>query len=664
MIVHHPHIDGHRTLLDRSLGHPSGTLPVMRVGIEIGSATTKAIVTTADGGRIPLMPDGFAHMSTGVFIDPATDRPLVGTSARAAGLDQPHLYIRDPIQHLAHGHVDVGGHSVAAVDLCTAILETVQREATRVTGHAITSAAIAVPPDWGPKRRATLEQAANRAGFTDPTFVAAPAAVATYLASTTGQAWKTGDCLLVCDAGASTLRLTVLQQTATGFTQLATARVDDAGGHTVDALISRQLLDRAVGSATWLRPTDNDHQADFDPLLTSTQLAKEQLAATTQTAVALPPPHPPAALSRADLTAILEPVYDRVRTTIADVIASADVDSSHLAAVILTGGGAHLPGLATALTTATGRPPITPDRVDLAAADGALTATTGTRSPVPPIRLPTIRLRAADLVRPVLAGVSSLALFAFTLMTVWISGDGRLAADVHVATELVSAAAAVAVLTAWSAAHLIPTLALAGNTAETRTATLIIRRAFTIAAGFGVTVAVIYGLAVGALLGATTTEYLTASLAAVPIAALALLIAALAPAVPPAAVPNWLVNLRPAIPPIVLGGAGLVIMRYAVTQPGNLVPGGADLFLRFGAALAGIAIALTVTRSPLIRMAGAALLGVGGLIVASMQNSRLITLAYVAATTWWAATAAARTVRSAYPSLHSYFRATIRSREE
>lgn len=62
-------------------------------------------------------------------------------------------------------------------------------------------------------------------------------------------------------------------------------------------------------------------------------------------------------------------------------------------------------------------------------------------------------------------------------------------------------------------------------------------------------------------------------------------------------------------------------MHYAITQPGNLVPGGADHFLRFDAGLAGIAIAITITRSPVVRLAGAEILGIGGLAVASLHKA-------------------------------------------
>ena len=222
--------------------------------------------------------------------------------------------------------------------------------------------------------------------------------------------------------------------------------------------------------------------------------------------------------------------------------------------------------------------------------------------------------------RPALARAASIALFAFTFMTMWTTGQGRLAVDIHIATELISAAAALAVRTAWSAAHLIPTLALAGNTAETRTAALLVRRAFSVAAGFGVTVALIYGLAVGVLLGATTTEYLSA-------------------AWPPCRSPPSIAHRRsrtghpanrghglarrsttgdPTDPPRLAGRLRPCTTPShspATSSPAAPTSSSASMQLSPGSP------SLTITRSPVVRLAGAEILGIGGLAVASLHKA-------------------------------------------
>jgi hypothetical protein len=92
-------------------------------------------------------------------------------------------------------------------------------------------------------------------------------------------------------------------------------------------------------------------------------------------------------------------------------------------------------------------------------------------------------------------------------------------------------------------------------------------------------------------------------------------------------------------------------MQYALTQSGTLLPGGAGILLRAGAAATGAAIGLTVTRHVATRAASVAILAVGCTTVVSLATARLITLGYVAAVIWWTASAAGRTIRAAFPTL-------------
>jgi len=116
-------------------------------------------------------------------------------------------------------------------------------------------------------------------------------------------------------------------------------------------------------------------------------------------------------------------------------------------------------------------------------------------------------------------------------------------------------------------------------------------------------------------------------------------------------VPAWLRQLRPALLPVLLATAGITAMQYALTQSGTLLPGGAGVLLRAGAAATGAAIGLTVTRRVATRAASVLILAVGCVTVASLATARLITLGYVAAIIWWTATAAGRTIRTAFPAL-------------
>jgi len=631
----------------------------VRLGIDIGSATTKAVLTLPGGGRMPLMPDGIPHLHSGVFLDP--DGPiLVGSAARSARIDRPDLYLADPATALTGGPVPVGDRTVSAAHVYAAILAFIRTDASHVAGQPVNAVIMTVPPRWGRIRRDTLRDGAALAGFTDTTLVAAPTAITAHVTSLSGAPVRPGGCVLVCDAGASTLDLTVLEHIDDGLRQLATAIVTGAAGRDIDQLIATHLLQSATppGGPT---PTLDESDPQWQVAIDAAEDAKLALAGRERTAVALHDPYPPQVLDRADLTKLVEPVLRRLDTGIADVLAAADIHPGHLSHVILTGGGAHLPGLAQTLTATTGRPPHIPARTDLAAADGALTTTLGATAPPPgPVTVPRVKLRLADLVRPAVFAVGSLTLIAFVFMTLWTGELGGRVVAVHLAEELISAAAVVAVLTAWSVAHLLPTVYLTGDNVDHREAVALIRVSFVGAATLGTAAAGIYGLAVGALVGATRTEYLNhALIPAIPVAAAAFLIAALAGTIPAPAIPGWLAQLRHPLTAALLGTLGILAMRYAVSTP--IGPGLVSLIIRAGAATTGVAIAFTIVRDKLLRAMTAVLLAIGGLVVGTFGNNRAITLGYIAAVIWWATTRLAITLRAAYPELRRRLRQLVPS---
>ena len=179
-------------------------------------------------------------------------------------------------------------------------------------------------------------------------MVTAPAAVAAHLAAVTGHRFADGSCTLVCDAGAAGMRLTILQHATTGVQQLATATVTDGGGHDIDRSLAAHLLNGTGPHRPTSRTIGDDPQ--WMPVVEAARRAKEDLAGQSRTVVALPEPHLAAIVDRTELAALVEPVADRLAATVTTILADADIDRSYLAAVILTGGGAHLPGVAHALT--------------------------------------------------------------------------------------------------------------------------------------------------------------------------------------------------------------------------------------------------------------------------------------------------------------------------
>ena len=86
-------------------------------------------------------------------------------------------------------------------------------------------------------------------------------------------------------------------------------------------------------------------------------------------------------------------------------------------------------------------------------------------------------------------------MLAFAVMTVWVRIVDRIVVVVHLATELISAAAAIVMLAALAAAPVLPHIyPLIGGAADGRAAKALIRRSYTVTAGMGLTIAAFYVL--------------------------------------------------------------------------------------------------------------------------------------------------------------------------
>jgi hypothetical protein len=75
----------------------------------------------------------------------------------------------------------------------------------------------------------------------------------------------------------------------------------------------------------------------------------------------------------------------------------------------------------------------------------------------------------------------------------------------------------------------------------------------------------------------------------------------------------------------------------------------AGLLGRLGAAVTGVAIAVTVTRLPLLRLIVGSVLAIGAGVVFTLANNTLIEVAYIVAVSWWWLARFVRTGGAAVP---------------
>ena len=195
--------------------------------------------------------------------------------------------------------------------------------------------------------------------------------------------------------------------------------------------------------------------------------------------------------------------------------------------MVLTGGGARLPGLAEAIAAQTGRAPVVPQRPDQDLAEGVLhaIADAGTAGPsTPTVAAPRVRLGVRQTVAPLALFAASLAVLIQTLSA---ADTYRQVAQTQVVANSAgfSIAALCAMLAALAAAHMVTTGGAVVDAAgpappPARWSARLVGKSYTGAAAIGIVIAAIYGLLAGAYFGLTDNPYLRWSLlSALPVAA-------------------------------------------------------------------------------------------------------------------------------------------------
>jgi len=353
----------------------------MRLGIDYGTATTRAVLVWPDGRWTPLLFDGSPLLPSGVYVDPERGL-LTGGEAWQHAADRPDGYLAGPKTLLAQDTVSLGGRDVEVTDLVAATLRRVGAEAARVAGQPVEDVTLTIPAWWGPARRTVLRRAATRAGLPQPRLVESPIALAAHLLGG-GAAIPVGSAVVVCDFGAGGLEVAVVRRAADRLDVLSVIQAPDGAGAALDTAVADHLtaltaqLPRTDTPPT--SPTMSTAPDRQDPtvrtdgrlrLLAQVRAARQSLVHTP--AVAVPTDGPPVILDQPTLHTLARPVLARAVDTIRAALQAAEVTVEQIAGVYYLGGTAALPWLATTLTEGLGVTPIPVADADLAAVRGAL----------------------------------------------------------------------------------------------------------------------------------------------------------------------------------------------------------------------------------------------------------------------------------------------------
>jgi hypothetical protein len=337
----------------------SATVTTPRLGVDLGTSTTIAMLRWPDGRIRPLLFDGSPLLSSAVLL--GADGSLhTGRDAAHLGRGNPERLEPNPKRRVDDDVVLLGSAEVPVRDLLGAVLARVAQEANRVAGR-FGELTITHPAAWGARRCALLVEAAERAGLGRPRLVPEPVAAATYFAHTMSGSFPVGSRVVVYDLGAGTCDVTVLRRQPHGFDVIASDGLNDVGGLDVDAAIVAFL--EATYGTLWTDAVSRRQVWD------EVRNAKEMLSRTSGTVIAIPTLGKEAPLGREQFDGLVGPV---LRPTVALTRSLVRDTGAGPAAVVLVGGASRIPLVATMLTEATGTPPIVIEQPELVVAEGAL----------------------------------------------------------------------------------------------------------------------------------------------------------------------------------------------------------------------------------------------------------------------------------------------------
>ena len=334
--------------------------------VDVGMMWTKAAIV-ADG-EIQMLKEpssGSYCWPTAVAIDGEVLR--VGTVAERRKRSDPSLYA-GRIMWSFGKTLAIGSRRFPPHQLLTPVLTALKAEAERLLGTAVGRALMLASDDRGPLSTAgqVMIAAGTEAGFADVELLFLPAAVTMSGSAGSGSESAPG-LVLVCDAGANALRLTLVQ-TAPGRpgTPSARAIVPECGGDSLDALVVEAIRKKAK----WLRPMLNaDGGAGERASIDLADLARRVRHEVTDAAAAedtLTPVTPVITFTRDELERIM-------RQPLAKLAAACKTlrgEAGGIASVVVVGGCARTPAIQRALSTAFACPvsPLTP--VEFAALRG------------------------------------------------------------------------------------------------------------------------------------------------------------------------------------------------------------------------------------------------------------------------------------------------------
>ncbi|WP_433088562.1 Hsp70 family protein [Dactylosporangium sp. CA-052675] len=377
-----------------------------RLGVDFGTSTTVAVLSTGAGPDTELLFDSSPLLPSGV-LDTGTDL-LTGADAQRAAVAEPQALEANPKRCIDHGEVWLRDRAIPVAELIGAVLRRVAEEARRVGGGPPAAVTLTHPATWSGPRLRILAEAAARAGLPPVTLVPEPLAAAAYFADQ-GHRLPEDRYLVVYDFGAGTFDVSVVRRTPAGFEVVAGGGLDDLGGRDLDhAVLTHFRTVYPEATDVWGRlewPQDAAQQQAAFTLRAAVRSAKEQLSRRPDAELYLPLLDTRTRLTREEFERLAEPHLARTVSATVTTLREAAIPAERIGGVFLVGGSSRIPLAATLLHRALRLPPTVIDHPELVVARGSLRAAhtlhparprpapapVGPPTPQPPVSPPPVR---------------------------------------------------------------------------------------------------------------------------------------------------------------------------------------------------------------------------------------------------------------------------------
>lgn len=371
-----------------------------RLGIDLGTTSTSAVIVHADGRAQPVLLAAPAKaMDTAVFIE-ASGAVHCGAEALRRGAEDPTRLVRRFLLRIGDAvPITVGPRESASVllhpqDIAAALVAWVIARASAEQGEAPEAVAVTHPASWAAHKIELFSRALTVRGLGEVRLISDHLAAGRVYAHVL-QA-RSGDAFAVFDLGGTSAGAALLRVDPAGAVW-PLGRPEfrhDLGGADLDDAVLAEALDalpaparRAVLAAT----SDGGHAPALEALRAAARQAKEELSSKPEATIALQVDGQPVqvTVTRAGFEARLGDRLTPAFQLIDDAVAGAGLDRADLRGVLLCGGSAAVPLVMQQLFLRFGpelRLVREPDPATTAAAGAALTLAMDTAPVVPAAR--------------------------------------------------------------------------------------------------------------------------------------------------------------------------------------------------------------------------------------------------------------------------------------